>query len=129
MTHSQYDPSLPPFRPNCRASGILMHVTSLPSPYGIGDVGPAAFSWIDRLHEAGQGGRQLGTLQLDDQLAGGLKPIAWIAGHHPGQDAVEKRRHFWINRVRRNEVAFELLFSDFTRAVSLERHFARQQVV
>jgi 4-alpha-glucanotransferase len=31
-----------------------MHVTSLPSPYGIGDVGPAAYSWIDRLHEAGQ---------------------------------------------------------------------------
>ena len=31
-----------------------MHVTSLPSPYGIGDVGPAAFSWIDRLHYAGQ---------------------------------------------------------------------------
>jgi 4-alpha-glucanotransferase len=31
-----------------------MHVTSLPSPYGIGDVGPAAFAWVDRLHEAGQ---------------------------------------------------------------------------
>jgi 4-alpha-glucanotransferase len=31
-----------------------MHVTSLPSPYGIGDIGPAAFAWVDRLHEAGQ---------------------------------------------------------------------------
>ena len=31
-----------------------MHVTSLPSPYGIGDLGSAAFSWIDRLHQAGQ---------------------------------------------------------------------------
>ena len=31
-----------------------MHVTSLPSPYGIGDVGPAAFAWVDRLHDAGQ---------------------------------------------------------------------------
>jgi 4-alpha-glucanotransferase len=31
-----------------------MHVTSLPSPYGIGDVGPAAFEWVDRLHDAGQ---------------------------------------------------------------------------
>jgi 4-alpha-glucanotransferase len=37
-----------------RASGVLLHVTSLPSPSGIGDVGPAAYSWIDRLHEAGQ---------------------------------------------------------------------------
>jgi len=42
-----------PFRPGYRAAGLLMHVTSLPSRYGIGDLGPAAFSWIDRLHEAG----------------------------------------------------------------------------
>lgn len=45
---------LPPFRPGCRTSGVLMHVTSLPSPYGIGDLGPAAFAWVDRLHDAGQ---------------------------------------------------------------------------
>ena len=47
--------SLPPFPAKYRASGVLLHVTSLPSPYGIGDVGPAAVAWIDRLHEAGQG--------------------------------------------------------------------------
>jgi len=47
--------TLPPFPANDRASGILLHVTSLPSPYGVGDVGPAALEWIDRLHEAGQG--------------------------------------------------------------------------
>ena len=46
--------SLPPFPPDYRASGVLLHVTSLPSPYGIGDVGPAALAWVDRLHEAGQ---------------------------------------------------------------------------
>ncbi len=46
--------SLPPFPPGYRASGLLLHVTSLPSPYGIGDVGPAAVAWVDRLHEAGQ---------------------------------------------------------------------------
>lgn len=44
----------PPFPSDYRASGLLLHVTSLPSTYGIGDVGPAALSWIDRLHEAGQ---------------------------------------------------------------------------
>jgi len=43
-----------PFGRGYRASGVLLHVTSLPSRYGIGDVGPAAFAWIDRLHEAGQ---------------------------------------------------------------------------
>ncbi len=44
----------PPLAPGSRASGLLLHVTSLPSPYGIGDLGPEAFAWIDRLHDAGQ---------------------------------------------------------------------------
>jgi 4-alpha-glucanotransferase len=48
------DAGVAPFAPGYRASGVLLHVTSLPSPYGIGDLGPAAFAWIDRLHEAGQ---------------------------------------------------------------------------
>jgi 4-alpha-glucanotransferase len=46
--------SVPPFPPGYRASGLLLHVTSLPSPYGIGDLGSSAFSWVDRLHDAGQ---------------------------------------------------------------------------
>lgn len=46
--------TLPPFPSSYRASGLLLHVTSLPSPYGIGDVGPAAVAWIDRLSDAGQ---------------------------------------------------------------------------
>ena len=44
----------PPFTAGYRASGILLHVSSLPSPYGIGDLGPAALAWIDRLQDAGQ---------------------------------------------------------------------------
>ncbi|MGA8440085.1 MAG: 4-alpha-glucanotransferase [Candidatus Sulfotelmatobacter sp.] len=45
---------VPPFPSEYRASGLLLHVTSLPSPYGIGDLGSSAFSWIDRLRNAGQ---------------------------------------------------------------------------
>lgn len=37
-----------------RSSGILLHVTSLPGAHGIGDLGPAAYSWIDLLVEAKQ---------------------------------------------------------------------------
>jgi len=44
----------PAFLPGSRASGVLLHVTSLPSPYGIGDMGPVAREWIDRLQESGQ---------------------------------------------------------------------------
>jgi 4-alpha-glucanotransferase len=38
-----------------RASGILLHITSLPSPYGIGDLGPEAYRFADFLAEARQG--------------------------------------------------------------------------
>lgn len=37
-----------------RRSGILMHPTSLPSPYGIGDLGPTAYAFVDSLVEMGQ---------------------------------------------------------------------------
>jgi len=37
-----------------RASGILLHPTSLPSPIGIGDLGQAAYDFVDFLEETGQ---------------------------------------------------------------------------
>jgi len=37
-----------------RASGILLHPTSLPGPYGIGDLGPTADRFVDFLAAAGQ---------------------------------------------------------------------------
>jgi 4-alpha-glucanotransferase len=36
-----------------RASGILLHPTCLPGPYGIGDLGPAAYRWLDWLSDSG----------------------------------------------------------------------------
>jgi 4-alpha-glucanotransferase len=36
-----------------RASGVLLHPTSLPGPYGIGDLGPSAFRFIDWLADSG----------------------------------------------------------------------------
>jgi len=37
-----------------RASGILLHPTSLPGGHGIGDFGPEAYRFLDFLHSAGQ---------------------------------------------------------------------------
>ena len=37
-----------------RSSGILLHPTSLPGPYGIGDLGPEAHAFADFLAAAGQ---------------------------------------------------------------------------
>ena len=37
-----------------RSSGVLMHVTSLPSPHGVGTLGKAAYDFVDFLRAAGQ---------------------------------------------------------------------------
>jgi 4-alpha-glucanotransferase len=37
-----------------RASGLLLHPISLPNPFGIGDLGPAAFRFVDFLNRAKQ---------------------------------------------------------------------------
>ena len=37
-----------------RISGILVHPTSFPSPYGIGDLGPGAYAFIDVLEKSSQ---------------------------------------------------------------------------
>ena len=37
-----------------RGAGILMHISSLPSPYGIGDMGISAYEFIEFLKKANQ---------------------------------------------------------------------------
>lgn len=37
-----------------RTSGVLMHITSLPSPHGVGTLGKAAYDFVDFLEAAGQ---------------------------------------------------------------------------
>ena len=37
-----------------RSSGLLLHPTSLPGPFGIGDLGPEAYKFVDFLVQAGQ---------------------------------------------------------------------------
>lgn len=39
---------------NKRGSGILLHITSLPSPFGIGDLGPDAYRFVDFLSDTMQ---------------------------------------------------------------------------
>ena len=37
-----------------RASGVVLHITSLPGPHGVGDFGPGAYHFVDWLVAAGQ---------------------------------------------------------------------------
>jgi len=56
--------------PEKRGSGILLHVTSLPSPFGIGDLGPGAFRFADFLHETRQSVWQVLPLNPTDPATG-----------------------------------------------------------
>lgn len=51
---------------NDRVSGILLHISSLPSPYGIGDLGPEAYRFADFLSKAKQGIWQILPINLTD---------------------------------------------------------------
>jgi 4-alpha-glucanotransferase len=74
-------PHTSPFGPSDRASGVLLHVTSLPSPYGIGDLGPSAFAWVDRLAGAGQSWWQALPLGPTGYGNSPYQPLSSFAGN------------------------------------------------
>lgn len=53
-----------------RGSGILLHLTSLPSPYGIGDLGPWAYRFADFLAQGKQSYWQVLPLNPTDPVSG-----------------------------------------------------------
>ncbi|HEY4673061.1 MAG TPA: 4-alpha-glucanotransferase, partial [Nitrososphaerales archaeon] len=53
-----------------RSSGVLLHVTSLPSKFGVGDLGPQAYNFVDRLAESGQTYWQILPLTPTDVRSG-----------------------------------------------------------
>lgn len=56
--------------PNERGGGILLHISSLPSPFGIGDMGPEAKAFADFLHRSYQKYWQLLPLTPTEQGQG-----------------------------------------------------------
>src|SRR5512143_3744582 len=61
-----------------RQSGILLHITSLPSPFGIGDLGPGAYRFADFLSQARQRYWQILPLNPTDQ-GNGNSPYSSIS--------------------------------------------------
>lgn len=57
-------------RPDSREAGLLMHVTSLPSAFGLGDMGPEARKFIDFLFNSGQRYWQMLPVNPVDKGAG-----------------------------------------------------------
>ena len=65
-----------------RKSGILMHISSLPSPYGIGTVGKCAYDFVDFLHNAGQRYWQILPLNPTGYGDSPYQAFSCYAGNH-----------------------------------------------
>ena len=122
-----------------RASGILLHITSLPSPYGVGTLGKAAFDFVDYLHRARQRYWQILPLtptgfgdspyQSASTFAGNpylvdldlLKEKGLLTDEDIGEDWGEDPRKvdFGLLYVRRRQV-LEKAFARFDRAEMAE---------
>ena len=65
-----------------RASGILMHITSLPGSYGVGTLGKSAFSFVDFLKKSGQTLWQLLPLNPTGYGDSPYQSYSAFAGNH-----------------------------------------------
>ena len=65
-----------------RESGILMHITSLPSPYGIGTMGKCAYEFVDFLCQAGQTYWQVLPLNPTGYGDSPYQAFSTVAGNH-----------------------------------------------
>jgi 4-alpha-glucanotransferase len=59
-----------------RSSGVLLHPTCLPGPWGVGDLGPAAYRYLEWLHGAGVGWWQVLPL---NPVGPGWSPYAGLS--------------------------------------------------
>ena len=65
-----------------RCSGILMHITSLPGPYGVGTMGKQAFRFVDFLEASGQSIWQILPLTPTGYGDSPYQSCSTFAGNH-----------------------------------------------
>lgn len=64
-----------------RMSGVVLPVASLPGPFGIGDVGPQAYAFVDWLARAGQRAWQILPLSIPDSTGSPYASLSGEAGN------------------------------------------------
>jgi len=79
-----------------RASGVLLHITSLPGPNGSGDFGPSAYHFVDWLHTAGQSLWQILPLTGVGPGNSPYMSSSAFAGNLMLIDLSELHRHGWL---------------------------------
>jgi 4-alpha-glucanotransferase len=100
-----------------RSAGVLLHLTSLPGPHGMGDLGPAAFAFVDWLHSAGQSIWQwlpstpIGPGDSPYQGVSAMAGCPWMVALEP---MVAKG---WLTPPEPRAQAFPATRVDFSRAI------------
>lgn len=79
-----------------RSSGILLHISSLPSPYGIGDLGREAYKFIDFLKKAGQTFWQILPTNPTSYGDSPYQALSTFAGNHYFIDVEELVGLGWL---------------------------------
>lgn len=109
-----------------RASGVLLHVTSLPSPFGIGDLGPVAYRFVDFLVAAGQ--RWWQVLPLVPTAVGNSPYTSYsaFAGNPLLISPEQLRADGWLSTADLKGTTLETTAADFSTARQLRRGWFRQ---
>ncbi|MEN8242151.1 MAG: 4-alpha-glucanotransferase [Chloroflexota bacterium] len=129
-----------------RSSGILLHPTSLPSQFGIGDLGPQAYRWVDFLARSGTRLWQLLPLgptgyadspyQAFSAMAGNpylISPKLLVEDGLLDQSALDHRPAFSEDQVEYGQVIpwkmdlLEQAYDNFQKSKLLKTEFAEYQ--
>ena len=97
-----------------RRSGILLHPTALPSSYGIGDLGPEAYKFVDLLYDTGQRLWQVLPLGPTDYSNSPYSSLSTFAGNHLlisfdllESDGLLDSKYLIVNQPNSNKVNFK----------------------
>src|SRR5215472_8665116 len=110
-----------------RSSGILLHPTSLPGPFGVGDLGPQAYQFADFLAETGQHIWQVLPLAPTGYAESPYQSLSSFAGN-PLLISLEKLvdRGYLAERDLENPPVFPQEQADFARAIPYKTALLRK---
>src|SRR5881394_3326900 len=109
-----------------RASGILLHPTSLPGPFGIGDLGDEACAFADFLADAGQSLWQVLPL---GPTGYGDSPYASYSAFAGNTLLISPQRLFedgWISQDDRDSISLDSPRVDFGQAQKSKEKLLRR---
>jgi 4-alpha-glucanotransferase len=107
-----------------RRSGVLLHPTSLPGPHGCGDLGAAAYHFVDWLVTAGQSLWQVLPLNPVGPGNSPYQSVSTFAGSPLLVDLEDLVEHGWLGRA--SDAAFERTRTDYARVVPARMALLRE---